>query len=267
MTDDRRRSVLGTTLIAASILMAVAVVALMSRPSVEIADPGRLQQPIIDPGDNGSYSVFVDPAEFSAVVDNPWSPKLPGMVWVYETTGSDGNIESVRVEVLDETRQIMGVETIVVHDVVTDGNGRLVEDTYDWFAQDSQGNVWYFGEDTTAYDEDGTSSEAGAWEAGVDGALPGIVMWAAPSIERGGYRQEFYRDEAEDMGQVIATSGSVSVPYGDFATVIVTRDWTPLEPRSIEEKTYARGVGFVSETKDSEEGTESVVLVDFRSSY
>ncbi len=217
---------------------------------------------VIDPGDGGVYQVEIDPADFTSVIDNPWSPMVPGTTWVYHALVGDETEEIIRVEVLDETRTVMGVETIVVHDVVSDTEGRIIEDTYDWFAQDGDGNVWYFGEDTTSYDEDGTPDEAGAWEAGVDGALPGVVMWADPQEGESGYRQEYYAGEAEDMGQVIATSGSVDVPTGVFDDVIVTRDWTPLEPDAVEEKTYARGIGLVHESSVSPDGDEAVVLVE-----
>lgn len=209
---------------------------------------------VIDPADGGHYQVEIDPAVFSSRVDHPFLPKLPGTVWMYEARSGDGEVEIITVEVLDETRMVMGVETIVVHDIVHTEDGRLVEDTFDWFAQDTGGNVWYFGEDTKAYDEDGNVSEAGAWEAGVDGALPGIVMQAEPAVADTGYRQEFYAGEAEDMGQVIDRG----------VGVVITRDWTPLEADVVEEKTYVEGVGFVYEWKvDGEGATESVHLIDF----
>lgn len=203
---------------------------------------------VIDPGDDGNYDVEIDPAAFTSVVDNPYLPKLRGTRWEYRSTDPDGEVELITIDVLDEYRIVMGVETIVVHDVVTTADGELVEDTYDWFAQDGDGNVWYFGEETTSY-HDGVASTAGSWEAGVDGALPGIVMPATPQVTGIGYRQEYLAGEAEDMGQVIAGSGNVTVPAGNFDDVIVTRDWTPLEPDTVEEKTYARRVGFVQETK------------------
>ncbi len=218
---------------------------------------------VIDPGDGGEYAVEIDPAEFSSVVDHAFLPLIPGNTWIYESRTPDGELEEIiTVEVLDERRTVMGVEAIVVHDVVTTPDGELVEDTFDWFARHADGGVWYFGEDTTAY-EDGVASDEGAWEAGVDGALPGIVMPAEPRPDDGGYRQEYLPGEAEDMGQVIADTGSVSVPAGEFDDVIVTRDWTPLEPDVVEEKTYARGIGLVQETKPAgEDAGELVVLVE-----
>jgi hypothetical protein len=242
---------------------AVAVAALLAGVGAACgSDEGSDATAVIDPGDGGDYSVELDPAEFTSVVDNPYLPMLPGTRWVYESTDVDGETERIVVEVLDETRSVMGVEAIVVHDVV-EVDGEVIEDTYDWFAQDAAGNVWYFGEDTTAY-EDGVADTSGAWEAGVDGALPGIVMLADPAVSDTGYRQEYFPGEAEDMGQVIAVGGSVSVPVGDFEDVVVTRDWTPLEADVVEEKTYAPAVGFVREIKTAGEGTgEEAVLVEY----
>ena len=211
-------------------------------------------QEVIDPGDDGQYQVEIDAASFSSRVDHPYLPKLPGTTWVYEARSEDGEVEIVTVEVLDEMRTVMGVETIVVHDIVHTADGRLVEDTFDWFAQDTDGNVWYFGEDTKAYDEDGNVSEAGAWEAGVGDALPGIVMPAEPTVSDTGYRQEYLAGEAEDMGQVIDRA----------VGIVITRDWTPLEADVVEEKTYLEGVGFVYEWKvDGEGATESVRLIEY----
>jgi hypothetical protein len=220
-------------------------------------------QAVIDPGDGGAYTVDIDAAEFSPVVDNEYFPLAPGTRWVYESRAPDDAIrETIAVEVLDENRTVMGVDTIVVHDVVTDADGDVTEDTFDWFAQDAAGNVWYFGEDTTAY-EDGVATDAGAWEAGVDGALPGIVMPATPAVSDTGYRQEYLAGEAEDMGQIIAVSGSVAVPFGTYDDVVRTREWTPLEPDVVEEKTYASGVGLVEElTTAGDDAGERVVLVE-----
>lgn len=218
---------------------------------------------VIDPGDGGEYHVTINPAVFTSVVDNPYLPKLPGTRWNYQSTDPDGEAEIITIEVLDRRRVVMGVETIVVHDVVKTIDGELVEDTYDWFAQDADGNVWYFGEDTMSF-HDGEPSTAGSWEAGVRGALPGIVMPATPRVTGIGYRQEYLAGEAEDMGQIIAKSGDVTVPAGRFDDVIVTRDWTPLEPTIVEEKTYGRGVGFVKEAKVTGSKVGEVVeLVEF----
>jgi hypothetical protein len=215
---------------------------------------------VIDPGDDGRYSPEVDPADFVDGIDNPYLPYRPGARWVYEVQTEDGETEVVTVEVLDERREVMGVTTVVVHDVVS-VEGEVIEDTYDWYAQDLDGNVWYFGEDTTEYD-DGDASTEGSWEAGVDGALPGIVMQAAPAVSELGYRQEYLAGEAEDMGRVVRVGETVELAIGTYTDVVVTIDWTPLEPDVVEEKYYAPGVGLVQEVKTTGPA-ETEVLVEF----
>ncbi len=151
--------------------------------------------------------------------------------------------------------------TTVVHDVVTDADGKVVEDTFDWFAQDSAGNVWYFGEDSTEYDEQGRPDTEGSWEAGVDGAQAGIVMLAKPRVGDG-YQQEFSEGVAEDRATVLSLTESVNVPFGSFADVLQTEETNPLEPGVAERKYYARGVGPVFEEGVSG-GFERSQLVDF----
>lgn len=187
-----------------------------------------------------------DPDDFVDAIDNPYLPYAPGTRWVYENTSSEGD-ERIVVTVTHRTRVVQGVRTTVVRDTVTDEDGNLVEDTYDWFAQDTAGNVWYFGEDTTAYDE-GKPTTAGSWEAGVDGAQAGIVMLADP---RPGdrYAQEYYKGEAEDRAEVLAVDAEVDVPFGSYTSMVKTADTTPLEPDVEEHKYYAEGVGFVYEEK------------------
>jgi len=183
------------------------------------------------------------PEDFVAVIDNPYMPFVPGTRAVFEGV-SDGQRERNVVSVTDRTKVILGVTTTVVHDQVFSANGDLAEDTFDWYAQDRFGNVWYFGEDTAEYADGKVSSTKGSWEAGVGGALPGVVMLAQPTVgER--YHQEFLRGEAEDVGAVVAIDESVTVPYGSFDRVVVTEDTTPLEPQILEHKFYAPGIGVV----------------------
>jgi hypothetical protein len=214
---------------------------------------------VIDPGDGGEYAPEVDPARFAEVIDNPYLPLTVGSRWVYEGE-SDGEIERVEVVVTDQTRVVMGVKTVVVRDTVS-VDGEVIEDTFDWFAQDIEGNVWYFGEDVSDYENGVLVSRAGSWEAGVDGALPGIVMPADPVVGAA-YRQEFLAGEAEDMARVEAVGGSATVPFGTFDDVITTHDWTPLEPDVVEEKRYAAGVGNISSDK-IEGGAGGVQLIEF----
>jgi hypothetical protein len=197
--------------------------------------------PVIDTGDGGRYTVRPDPSAFVDRIDNPWLPLTPGSRWVYEAGGGERN----EVVVTRQTRTVMGITATVVHDIETRG-GELVEQTADWFAQDRDGNVWYLGEDTRSF-RNGQPSPAGSWEAGVDGALPGIIMKADPRVGDA-YRQEFYRGEAEDMGKVVRVGDAETVPFRSFDGLLVTQDWTPLEPKVVEEKFYAKGVGLVLET-------------------
>lgn len=187
-----------------------------------------------------------DAAGMVAGVDHPFMPLAPGSRWRYEAASDEGT-EVVEIVVLAETREVMGVPCTVVRDTVTVG-GVIVEDTYDWFAQDGDGNVWYFGEEVANYENGVLADHDGSWEAGVDGALPGIVMYADPATHVGEtFRQEYYAGEAEDMAKVLSTTEQITVPFGSFENVVQTEDWTPLEPGLREQKYYAPGVGVIKE--------------------
>jgi hypothetical protein len=203
-------------------------------------------EPVIDPGDGGDYEPELDPADFVEVVDNPYLPLVPGTRWVYEGE-DDGQEERVEVEVLDETREIEGITATVVRDTVY-VDGEIAEDTYDWFAQDADGNVWYLGEDSHEYEDGKAVSAEGSWEHGEDGALAGIVMPAHPEVGDA-YRQEYYRGEAEDMGEVLEVGATVEIELGSYHDVIATEDWNPLEPEVVEQKSYAPGIGLILEEK------------------
>lgn len=201
-----------------------------------------------------TYGQNIIPADFVAGVDHPFFPLTPGAKLVFEGD------EHVEVTVLPETKLILGVAATVVRDQVF-VDGVLEEDTIDWFAQDRDGNVWYFGEKTAELDKDGkVTSTAGSWEAGVDGAQPGIVMLAEPQVGDE-YRQEFYAGEAEDLAAITAVTGSVTVGAGSWsgADVLVTEEWTPLEANFRERKTYARGAGLVKSERIVG-GTEVITL-------
>ncbi len=186
--------------------------------------------------------VQLDPADFTTEIDNPYWPMRPGARWVFRETDSAGAELRVAVTVTDKTRKIAnGVEARVVHDAVTE-DGELVEDTYDWYAQDADGNVWYLGEDTKEYEHGKVVTTAGSWEAGVAGAQPGIAVPASPSPGMT-YRQEYLKGEAEDQAEVLSVDEWVEVPAGSFKDVLMTRDFTPLQPEILEHKFYARGVG------------------------
>lgn len=194
--------------------------------------------------EEGQYRPRIDPADFSATITNPYLPLQPGRRWIYEGRTGDGFQRKV-VEVTDETRIVMGVTCVVVKDTVT-LDGQLYEDTVDWFAQDRTGAVWNFGEETRKRADDGTVTPAGSWEAGVKGALPGVVMPADP---RPGapYRQEYLPGEAEDMARVLSANETLRVPFGSYVQVVMTRDWSPLDPGVAEHKHYAPGIGLIRE--------------------
>jgi hypothetical protein len=203
--------------------------------------------------------VNLNPADFTAKVTNPFFPLVPGTRLVYREQEADGTVQKDVVHVTKRRKRIAnGITARVVHDVVTE-EGEPVEKTFDWFAQDAAGNVWYLGEDTKEYENGHVSSTHGSFEAGVDGAQPGVIMPAAPQVGMT-YRQEFYAGQAEDQAQILSLDEQAGVPFGHFSGVLMTKETNPLEPRHTEYKFYARGVGPVLELTASG-GTDRVVLV------
>jgi hypothetical protein len=192
----------------------------------------------------GSEPVKLDPDNFSVSIDNPYWPMIPGSEWVYRETDNRGTNQKVVVEVTDETKMIAnGIEARVIRDTVTE-NGAPVEITDDWYAQDKAGNIWYLGEYVTNYKNGKVVGHGGSFEAGVDGAQPGIAMPADPDPGLS-YRQEYYKGEAEDRAAVITIGEErVQVPLGYFDRgILMTRDLVPTEPKVQELKFYAPNVG------------------------
>jgi hypothetical protein len=223
--------------IAATLVVPVAALAVAAcgRDDDDGADSGRrLPQ--------GSEKVDLNPADFTTRIDNPYWPMKPGSRWVYRETDSEGTEQRVVVTVTPKTKRIAnGVEARVVRDVVTE-DGEPVEVTDDWYAQDKEGNIWYLGEATTEYENGEPGSTAGSFEAGRDGAQPGIIMPAEPKPGMT-YRQEYHRGEAEDKGAIVSLDEQAEVPAGHYPNVLMTKDLNPLEPKVLEYKFYARGVG------------------------
>ena len=198
----------------------------------------------------GSEPVKLDPADFSTNIDNPYWPMSPGNKWFYSETDTVGGREKVVVEVTGKTKMIAnGIEARVIRDTVTE-NGIPVEITDDWYAQDKAGNIWYLGEYVTNYKNGKVTGHSGSFEAGVDGAQPGIAMPANPEPGMT-YRQEYYKGEAEDRAEVLSTDEQVEVPFGYFKGALMTKDLVPLEPKVSEYKIYAKGVGPVLTVKTS----------------
>ena len=194
----------------------------------------------------GKQRLALDPADFTTTIDNPWWPMRPGSRWVYRETAPDGTVQRVVVTVLASTKLIAnGITARVVRDVVTE-DGKPVEVTADWYAQDRCGNVWYLGEDTKDYENGKVVSTKGSFEAGVDGAQAGV---AVPANPRPGmrYRQEYYAGHAEDRAEVVSLREQVEVPFGYFrrGRVLMTRDLNPLDAKVLEYKFYVRGLGMV----------------------
>jgi len=211
-------------------------------------------------GGPAPYRPRIDPVAFTTTIDHPYLPLRPGSRWVYEGRSDEGFQRKV-VEVTDQTRVVMGVPCVVVRDAVT-LDGQLDEDTVDWFAQDRHGTVWTFGEETRKRGDDGRFIPAGSWEAGVGGALPGVVMPARPRSGGAAYRQEYLPGEAEDMARVLGVAEQLTVPSGPYEAVVVTRDWSPLEAGVADHKHYAPGVGMIRE--EAVEGeTSRLDLVSF----
>ena len=194
---------------------------------------------------NPMASAVIDPADFSATVDNPWFPLVPGTTLKYRGSTEGRALVDV-FEVTRETAIIDGVPCVVIRDTVTEA-GQVVEQTVDWYTQDRLGNVWYFGEETRTLDAKGNVlSTEGTWQAGVDGAQPGIFMPAEPQVGQS-FQQESYPGHAEDWFVVLQMGVPVTVPYGAFPGALVTAEWTPLEPGMLGEKVYVKGIGLVKE--------------------
>ena len=189
------------------------------------------------------YSPVVDPAGYGPVIDNPLFPLVPGTTFIYEGR-TEAGLERDEFAVTHNTRTILGVTCVEVHDTVT-VDGRLTEDTLDWFAQDAAGNVWYFGENSREVDGRLVLSLEGSWESGVDGAQPGIVMEAHPVVGDF-YRQEYLVGEAEDLAEVTSVDESVALSNNStYPHSLKTTETSPLEPDALEYKYYAPGVGNV----------------------
>ena len=183
-----------------------------------------------------------DPDNFVRTVDNRFFPLPPGTRYISQGE-EDGEAVTNVTLVTHERKHILGVSAVVVLDRVL-VDGEIKEKTFDWYAQDQDGNVWYLGEDTREFEDGHVVSTEGSWEAGKNGAEPGIIMPAHPQVGQH-YRQEFFRGEAEDEARVVARGVDVTVPYGAFHNCLKTVEFTRLEPGIKEAKFYCPNLGFV----------------------
>lgn len=231
--------------IAAGIVPAIALTLVLGCDAAMPAGPAPSEPALVR---GGGIPALPPPSDFAPVVTNPYFPLIPGTTFTYRSETDEG-VETNTVEVTHDTKTILGITATVVHDRVY-LDGVLTEDTFDWYAQDRQGNVWYLGEQSCEIENGACVSTEGSWQAGVDGAQAGILMWASPAAHKGKtYRQEFLAGVAEDMAKVLRLNARASVPYGDFSGCLETMEWSPLEPGVREHKFYCPGVGTVLEVQ------------------
>jgi hypothetical protein len=190
-----------------------------------------------------SYAPTIDPANFVTTIDNRYFPLEVGTGFHYTGT-ADGTAQTDDMVVTDQTKLILGVTCTVVEDTVSE-HGTPIERTFDWYAQDKQGNVWYMGEDSFEKENGHFVRASDSWESGINGAQPGIIM---PGDPRPGdvYRQEYYPPDALDQARVLRANARVMVAYGAFDHVLATEEWSPVEPQ-IEQKSYVADIGEIEE--------------------
>lgn len=199
-----------------------------------------------DPGT--PYSVDIDAADLTPDITHTLFPVPVGAKWVYEANKTDG-VEHIEVTVEEGTKSVWGAQARIVRDTVTE-NDQLIEDTWDWYAEDDNGNVWYLGEDTTEYENGLEVCKCGAWESGVNDALPGVNMQAVPKVGQI-YRQEYLAGEAEDIAEIVSLDEKVTVPAGTFEHCLKVKEGSAIEPYEAF-KYYCPNVGLVLEEEDGE---------------
>ena len=210
-----------------------------SPPAVDSPPASALPGPKLP---TGAEPVSLDPANFSADITNPYWPMKPGTRWIYRGTEEGESPQDIVTVATTSTKKLAnGITARVVRDTAR-SERQIVEDTVDWYAQDSEGNVWYMGEQTAEFENGKVVSRAGSWEAGKDGAMPGIMIPAQPQVGQR-YRQEYKKGDAEDNGEVLAMNNLVEVKAGQYRRTLVTMDTSTIEPDVVEFKFYAPNVG------------------------
>ena len=236
--------------------LAVFVAACGSATGTTGSATGTTPAPVTTP-----YNPSIDPADFGGPIDNPYLPLRPGTVYRYRGVGDDGKTREINtVAVTHRTKRIMGIDARVVLDQVFSG-GKPEERTFDWYAQDKHGNVWYMGEDSRNYEHGRWVKDDGSWTAGVGNGKPGIIMLAHP--RRGdAYRQEYSPGHAVDQARVLGQGGPVDTPFRSFSRTLLTREYSSID-KQYEKKWYARGIGVIQEDAltQSKEHSELVSIV------
>ncbi len=203
------------------------------------------------------YSPKIDSKDFISSINNPFYTLVPGQTFTYKGKTANG-VEKNTTIVTNKTKNILGVATVEVWDRVW-LNDSLIEETYDWYAQDKDGNVWYFGEDSKEYEDGRVTSTKGSWEGGMNGALPGIIMKAHPAVGDS-YRQEYFKGEAEDMADVLSVTEKVTTPLGTFSNCLKTHDWSKVDSNLNEHKYYCVPIGAVILEVDVDSGAKTELL-------
>jgi hypothetical protein len=221
------------------------------------------------PAPAATVSIPFDADNFSdpLTIDNQYWPLVPGTTFIYKAEGPDG-CEEDHFTVTSDTKLITVngesvttrvIEDLAYEDTACDGPDPedLHEKTFDWHAQDDDGNIWYFGEETYNCDgADDCTLGDGSWESGLDVqgigsiAMPGLFILANPTTGDA-YRQELYEGFAEDWAKIMGKNAEIvlkredAYPPGEFDDCLVTKEWNDLEGGSIEQKYYCADVGLV----------------------
>jgi hypothetical protein len=193
-----------------------------------------------------SYEPHLKASDFTTRIDNRYFPLPVGRTWIYKGV-KEGKPQIDRVTVTSKTKRVAeGITTRAISDVSKTPHGRLLEKTTDWYAQDKRGNVWYFGEKTAAYLPGGKIDRSGSWEAGISDGEPGIIMLSNPHIPDA-YRQEYQKGNAEDTAWIVNRDTSFTVPYGRLHNVLTSLEFARIEPKVVDQKVYAPGIGIAFE--------------------
>jgi hypothetical protein len=237
-------------------LLFAAGLALLAPPAFAQGSPAQARNQA-----TAAYNPIINAADFSPVISNKYYTLNPGMKAGYEQATSKG-IKRMQIDVAGDTKTVMGITTLVVQHREW-LNGWLMEDARGWFAQDKHGNVWYFGEAVEAYKGGKLVKGDDSWEAGVEGAKPGILMFGDPKPATT-YRREYHPGRAEDMATVVAVGIRVRLPQGPlFQNCVHMREWSPLKKGEIENKYYCVGIGAMVLMQ---EGADRLKLVTFKKS-